>query len=152
PRGPGGLRPHQRSHGPPGGQCREPVCQVAPVADPPARELCDLAYGGGSGRDAQRPTHVLVEVPVQPTPPKSGTGATGAATPTKASSATESALAFVDELDATVGNLKRELRSYGDADTVGRDAQQLREYFQRIHQCELQVAQAMGIDWTPGSS
>jgi hypothetical protein len=85
---------------------------------------------------------------VPPTPPKSdaASGMTAQASATKQQ--TQSAVDLVDQLEGFVSGLKRELRAYGDADTVGRDAQQLTSYFENIHSCELQIAQFMGIPWT----
>lgn len=83
------------------------------------------------------------------TPPKAQTGATTQTQSQASTSVSPDALAFVDQLEDYVVGLKRELRSYGDTHTVGRDTARLRAFFQDIHRCELQIAQSMGIDWSP---
>lgn len=93
-----------------------------------------------------------------PDPPKTqqgGAGQTAAAsaqTQARAPTGTEDALAFVDQLKTYTVELERELRSYGDPNVVGRDTQALVASFNRIHQCELQIAQSMGINWSPQNS
>lgn len=84
------------------------------------------------------------------TPPKGQTtgGSTAAAAATQQSTAAD-ALAFVDQLIDYANGLKRELRGYGDPNTIGRDVGRLRAFFENIHQCEVQTAQAMGVSWNP---
>jgi len=63
-----------------------------------------------------------------PTPPNAADGTKTAAAGTSLGTGATSALAFVDQLESATG----ELSSYAaDANTVGRDTQQLRAYFER---------------------
>ena len=87
-----------------------------------------------------------------PTPPKGQTGGQAATAPTSAASGPQSALEFADQLVSYGGELKRELRSYGDANTVGRDVQQVTAFLDNINRCALQIAGAMHINWSPNSS
>lgn len=81
-----------------------------------------------------------------PNPEQGATAAAGAKT------GTTSALDLVEQLSDVVQGLKRELRSYDDQDSVGRNTRGLTDYFARIHHFEVTIAQAMNIDWVPGSS
>lgn len=92
------------------------------------------------------------------TPPKMGqttggsfsSAATAAETKQQANgTGATDALAFADQLLDYAQGLKSELRGYGDPNTVGRDVARLRQFFGNIHQCEVQIAQAMGVSWTP---
>src|SRR5436305_13745596 len=89
-----------------------------------------------------------MEVLVPPTPPKSEAAGGMTAQASTTTQQTQSAVDLVDQLEQFVSGLKRELRAYGDPDTVGRDTQKLTGFFENIHSCELQIAQYMGIPWT----
>ncbi len=62
---------------------------------------------------------------------------------------TQSAIDLVDQMDGFVHGLRKELRSYGEPETVGRDTAKLTELFDQIWSCEMAAASALGINWTP---
>lgn len=84
------------------------------------------------------------------TPPKSG--AAGETSTVQSTRQAQTAIDAVDRMAAFVDGLKKELRAYGDPDTVGRDVQKLQTYLNDILAAGFQVAHTMGIDWQPNLS
>lgn len=63
----------------------------------------------------------------------------------------QTAIDKVNRLGELVGNLKRELRTYGEPDSMGRGVATLTGFLSDIHTCEVGIAQAMGIPWDWGT-
>ncbi len=57
--------------------------------------------------------------------------------------------AVFDQIERAVAELKPHTLPPADPDTVGRDAQAIRELLDRIVGYELKLAQLMGFSWTP---
>lgn len=81
--------------------------------------------------------------------PTGDAAAATATTPATSIVGAQSALDLVDELDNKVHGLRHELRSYGEPGMVGRDAQQLRQYFDELVGFTAQIAKSMDIGWKP---